>query len=107
VSQFIYTNTRSIVTGVSTVFVGFILIMFITFYLFIDGRSFLEEFKRLSPLDSRYNQEIIDELFKTIKLTFKGSLVIAVLQGILVQQDFYFVVLIHGRSGVRLWYLHR
>ena len=99
VSQFIYTNTRTIVTGVSTVFIGFILIMFITFYLFIDGRSFLEEFKRLSPLDSRYNQEIIDELFKTIKLTFKGSLVIAVVQGILGATGF----LLCGIDSWALW----
>jgi predicted PurR-regulated permease PerM len=73
--------------------------MFITFYLFIDGRSFLEEFKRLSPLDSRYNQEIIDELFKTIKLTFKGSLVIAVLQGILGATGF----LLSGIDSWALW----
>jgi len=82
-SQFIYTNTRSIVTGASTIIVGFILIMFITFYLFIDGKFFLEEVKQLSPLDRRYSQEIIDELFKTIKLTFRGSLVIAAIQGVL------------------------
>jgi predicted PurR-regulated permease PerM len=99
VSQFIYTNTRSIVTGVSTVFIGFILIMFIAFYLFIDGRSFLEEFKRLSPLDRRYSQEIIDELFKTIKLTFKGSLVIAVVQGILGATGF----LLCGIDSWALW----
>ncbi len=83
VSQFIYTNTRAIITGISSTIVGFVLIMFITFYLFIDGAVFLSEIKRLSPLDPSYNEEILNELFKTIKLTFKGSLVIAVVQGIL------------------------
>jgi predicted PurR-regulated permease PerM len=99
VSQFIYTNAKSIITGVSTVVVGFIFIMFITFYLFIDGRSFLEELKQLSPLDRRYSQEIIDELFKTIKLTFKGSLVIAVVQGILGATGF----LLSGIDSWALW----
>jgi predicted PurR-regulated permease PerM len=73
--------------------------MFIAFYLFIDGRSFLEEFKRLSPLDRRYSQEIIDELFKPIKLTFKGSLVIAVVQGILGATGF----LLCGIDSWALW----
>lgn len=99
VSQFIYTNTRSIVTGISTTIIGFVLIMFITFYLFIDGASFLSEIKLLSPLDRRYNEEILDELFKTIKLTFKGSLVIAVVQGILGAVAF----LICGIDSWALW----
>ncbi len=99
VSQFIYTNTMAIVTGVSSIIVGFILIMFITFFLFIDGRAFLDEIKRLSPLDSRYNQEILDELFKTIKLTFKGSLVVAVVQGILGSIGF----LLCGIDSWALW----
>jgi predicted PurR-regulated permease PerM len=99
VSQFIYTNTRSIVTGASSIIVGFILIMFITFYLFIDGRSFLEEIKQVSPLDPKYNQEIIEELFKTIKLTFKGSLVIALLQGVLGATGF----LLCGIDSWALW----
>lgn len=98
-SQFIYTNAKSIVTGVSSVMAGFIFIMFITFYLFIDGRSFLEELKQLSPLDRRYSQEIIDELFKTIKLTFKGSLVIAVVQGMLGATVFLFC----GIDSWALW----
>jgi len=99
VSQFIYTNAKSIVTGVSSIMVGFIFIMFITFYLFIDGRSFLEEAKQLSPLDRRYSQEIIDELFKTIKLTFRGSLVIAAIQGVLGASVF----LLCGIDSWALW----
>jgi len=99
VSQFIYTNAKSIITGVSSIMVGFVFIMFITFYLFIDGRSFLEEIKQLSPLDRRYNQEIIDELFKTIKLTFKGSLVIALVQGMLGATGF----LLCGIDSWALW----
>ena len=99
VSQFIYANAKSIVTGVSSIIGGFIFIMFITFYLFIDGRAFLEEIKQLSPLDRRYNQEIIDELFKTIKLTFKGSLVIALVQGVLGSTGF----LLCGIDSWALW----
>jgi predicted PurR-regulated permease PerM len=99
VSQFIYANAKSIVTGVSSIMVGFVFIMFITFYLFIDGRSFLEEIKQLSPLDRRYSQEIIDELFKTIKLTFKGSLVIALVQGALGATGF----LLCGIDSWALW----
>ncbi|MBN1671549.1 MAG: AI-2E family transporter [Kiritimatiellae bacterium] len=81
ISEFVYANTVSVLRGFSSVLAGFILVIFTAFYMYMDGESFLAELKRLSPLDDRYDQEIIDELVRTIRLTFKGSLVIGLVQG--------------------------
>jgi len=83
VSEFIYSHLASVVKGFSSVLIGFVLIIFVTFYLFLDGESFIAELKRLSPFEKRYNEEIIDELVRTIRVTFKGSFVVALVQGAL------------------------
>lgn len=98
-SEFVYSNATSVVKGFSSVLVGFILVIFIAFYMFIDGDAFLEELKKLSPLEDRYDQEIIDELTKTIRATFKGSFIIALVQGALGSIGF----LICGIDSWAMW----
>jgi len=98
VSKLVYSNATAFLKGVSTIVVGFFLVMIITFYLFLDGDDLIEEIKKLSPLDDRYDQEIIDEFSKTIRVTFKGSLVIALVQGSLGTIGF-------AVAGIRSWAL--
>jgi len=82
-SQLVYSHAAAVLKGLSTVIAGFVITIFITFFMFIDGDRLLEEVKRLSPLDDRHDQEIIDELIRTIRITFKGSLAVAFVQGLL------------------------
>jgi predicted PurR-regulated permease PerM len=98
-SQAIYGKTAAVAKGFSSILVGFVLVIFVTYYLFLDGDRFLGELKRLSPMDDRYDQEIIDEFSRTVKLTFKGSLVIALIQGALGSVGF----LICGIDSWALW----
>ncbi len=82
-SKLLYSNATAALKGLTTILLGFLLVMFVTFYMFLDGDDLLAEVKRLSPFDDRYDQEIIDEFTKTIRVTFKGSLVIGLVQGVL------------------------
>lgn len=98
-SEFVYSNATSVVKGFSSVLIGFVLVIFIAFYMFIDCDAFLDELKRLSPLEDRYDQEIIDEFTKTTRATFKGSFIIALIQGALGSTGF----LICGIDSWAMW----
>jgi predicted PurR-regulated permease PerM len=99
VSEFVYANATAVIMGFSSVLINFVLVIFITFFLFVDGEAFLTEVKRLSPLDEKYDNEILGELKKTIVATFKGTLIIAVVQGILGSIG----LLISGIGSWALW----
>jgi predicted PurR-regulated permease PerM len=82
-SQFIYANAIGLIKGFTTFFLDLILVLFITFFLFLQGDDFIEEIKKLSPLEAGHNEEILQEMEKTIKATLRGTVVVALVQGIL------------------------
>ena len=57
--------------------------LFIAFFMFIQGDDFIEEIKKLSPLDAVHNDEILHETEVTIKATLWGTVIVAFAQGIL------------------------
>jgi predicted PurR-regulated permease PerM len=82
-SQFIYTNAIGLVKGFTGVIFSLLLILFITFFCFIEGDDFIDAIKALSPLDPAHNDEILGDVEKTIKATLRGTVVVALIQGIL------------------------
>jgi predicted PurR-regulated permease PerM len=83
VSQFIYSNAIALVRGFTTYFLNLLLILFLTFFMFLQGDAFIEEIKRLSPLDEAHNREIFQVSENTIKATLLGTLIAALVQGFL------------------------
>jgi predicted PurR-regulated permease PerM len=82
-SQFIYTNAVGLVRGFTFFILDFILVIFITFFMFLQGDDFISEVKKLSPLETSYNDEILREVETTIKVTLWGTVVVAFVQGAL------------------------
>jgi len=82
-SQFIYTNTIALVRGFTSYFLNLLLILFLAFFMFLQGDAFIEEIKKLSPLDEAHNQEILQVTENTIKATLWGTLIVALVQGVL------------------------
>ncbi|MBW1917492.1 MAG: AI-2E family transporter [Deltaproteobacteria bacterium] len=82
-SGFIYTNTVGLVKGFTSFFFSLTIIIFVTFFLFLDGDVFIEEIKKLSPLDAAHNEEIFGDIEATIKATLKGTVIVAFIQGFL------------------------
>lgn len=94
--------TSSIGSIFSSVF-HFITILFLSFialFFFLrDGSKFIEKLIVISPLDDTHDMKILEKLKRTINSTVKGSLVVAVLQGILAWLGF----LIFGIPNPALW----
>jgi len=82
-SQFIYTNAVGLIKGFTTFFFDLLLVLFIAFFMFLQGDDFIEEVKKLSPLEESHNREILHEMEATIKATLRGTVVVAFVQGIM------------------------
>jgi predicted PurR-regulated permease PerM len=82
-SEFIYTEMTTLARGIAGTLFDLIIVLFISFFLLIDGEKFLHEIKVFSPLEVTHHDRIILQLERTIKATLKGSIIVAISQGIL------------------------
>ncbi len=82
-SEFIYTEMTALAKGVAGILFDLIIVLFISFFLLIDGEKFLHEIKVFSPLEISHHNRILLQLERTIKATLKGSIIVAITQGIL------------------------
>jgi predicted PurR-regulated permease PerM len=82
-SEFIYKEMTVLARGVAGTLFDLIIVLFISFFLLIDGEKFLYEIKMVSPLEVSHHDRILLQLEKTIKATLKGSIIVAITQGIL------------------------
>ena len=69
--------------GVVGIVFDLVIVLFICFFLLIDGEKFLKEIKLLSPLEVSHHERIVHQLEKTLKATLKGSIIVALAQGLL------------------------
>ena len=82
-SEFIYTEMTTLAKGVVGILFDLIIVLFITFFLLIDGEKFLREIKVFSPLEVTHHERIVLQLQRTLKATLKGSIIVALTQGLL------------------------
>ena len=80
-SKFIYTNAIGVLTGFTGFFLDLSLILFVAFFLFLQGDDFIAEVKHLSPLSAEDNEMILAEMEATIKATLWSTVVVAFIQG--------------------------
>ena len=80
-SRFIYTNAIGLLSGFTNFFLDLSLILFVAFFLFLQGDAFIAEIKNLSPLSPADNEMIIGEMEATIKATLWSTVVVAFIQG--------------------------
>jgi len=82
-SSFVYANAVGLLKGFTYFLFDLILVLFITFFMFLQGDEFIQEIKKLSPLEPAHNEEILRETELTIKATLWGTVVVAFVQGAL------------------------
>jgi predicted PurR-regulated permease PerM len=82
-SAFVYSNAIGLIKGFTYFFFDLMLVLFLAFFMFLQGDDFINELKRLSPLDKEHNEEILRETEVTIKATLWGTVIVASVQGIL------------------------
>lgn len=80
-SRFIYTNAIGVLTGFTSLILDLALILFVAFFLFLQGDDFIAEVKSLSPLSMADNEMILAEMEATIKSTLWSTVVVAFIQG--------------------------
>jgi predicted PurR-regulated permease PerM len=80
-SKFIYTNAIGVLSGFTGFFLDLVLVLFVAFFLFVQGDDFIAEVKKLSPLSPTDNEMILAEMEATIKATLWSTVVVAFIQG--------------------------
>lgn len=102
VSNFINNITASIGSIFSSIF-KFITILFlglvILFFFLRDGDHLLKKLIKISPLDDSHDKKILEKIRKTINSIIRGSLIVAILQGLLA----WFGLLVFGVPNPALW----
>jgi predicted PurR-regulated permease PerM len=69
------------------------------FYFFRDGEKIVERIKYLSPLDERYEDQILNRFLSVSRATIKGTLVLAIIKGTMGGITFW----IFGVTSPILW----
>ncbi len=82
-SVFIYENAIGLLKGFTNFLFDLALVLFVAFFMFLQGDDFIAEIKKLSPLDEAHNNMILGEMEATIKATLWGTVVVAFIQGTL------------------------
>lgn len=89
------TSVLLTIGGTATVFIGRLvvggMIVVIAFYFFlVDGPGMMQTLMKLSPMDDRHEQELIDEFERVSRAVVLATLAAAVAQGLLAGIGFYF-----------------
>ncbi len=81
ISGFLYSNLTSLLAGMTNLLIGFALVVFVTFYLLMDGEVMMEKALSLSPLPREMNLQIKGDILRSLRATLKGSVVLALING--------------------------
>lgn len=87
--RWIVGNFSAIFSGVTNFVLGFLLSILALYYFLKDGKKFIETLVALSPLKDSDDQEIFNKLNHAVRSVILGSLVVALVQGILISVGFY------------------
>lgn len=91
--------TANAVTSTTGLLLKFFIALIAFYYFTLDGKKFLQETIKLSPLDNTEDQAIIQKLKMVTHSIVRGTLVVATLQGLLVGLGF----LMFGIPNPVLW----
>ncbi|MEW5913841.1 MAG: AI-2E family transporter [Thermodesulfobacteriota bacterium] len=83
VSSLLYSNLAGLLKGITNLVIDFVLMMIVTFYLLMDGHTAAERLLSLSPLPEGMSRQMRDEVLSIMRSTFTGTVVLALLQGVL------------------------
>ena len=81
--QWVVTHLSTVFSSIAAVMINFILILFTLFFLFRDEEVFRKMITSVSPLADRHNEELLDKVELAIASVTKGTIIVALLQGIL------------------------
>lgn len=92
-------NLGAVFSGTVQTMFGLFVGIVALFYFLVDGHRFVATLVELSPLADSYDQKILDRLASAVNSVLRGSLLIAVIQGLI----FGFGLWIFGMPDPTLW----
>lgn len=76
-------NFKDVLFGTLTLVADVFLIIIAVFFFLRDGKSIVQKLVNLSPLHDSYDRELLEKTTATITTVVKGTLLIALIQGLL------------------------
>ena len=96
---FIAEKLGEIIISIPGMILNLAIALFTTFYFLRDGDKFIQLIKNTIPIDSRHQEKIMFQLIEVVKALVYGTLIIAVVQGLLTMIGFF----IFGVPSPILW----
>lgn len=90
-SQSLLNASATLVGNMAKLLLRFVLMVFMVFYFLREGRGIVQKIKYLAPLRTHQEDFIIDSLQRVSRAVLFGSLLIAVLQGLVGSLGLYLV----------------
>ena len=98
-ANWLFQNIGSIFSGITQFLVNFLLMLVAFYYFLKDGDRIHTELLRLAPLSRHYAEEVCERVTAAVRSVVHGSLVVALVQGILAGIGFFFA----GIPGAAFW----
>ncbi len=95
---FVINNFINFTRTIAEFVAGTLLMFFIMFYLFIDGKRIVHEVKRAFPIEEKYKDYLFTHAYQTVQALFLGSFLTAIIQGVIATVGY----MIFGMSSVVL-----
>jgi len=99
VAGWILANLGNLFTFTASTIFGFFLWILTLYYLLKDGKKLRTLIKKLSPLADKYDEQIISTLESAVNSIVRGSLIMAIVQGVFIGIGFY----VFGIDNAILW----
>jgi predicted PurR-regulated permease PerM len=75
-------NVKDIIIAIPNFILSMIFILFITFFMLIDGDKISDTLKKIVPLNRKHKNEMIKELKRTANSVLFGQIIVSLVQGI-------------------------
>ncbi len=99
ITTYVTEGFSKLIISIPKILLNIFLILFLTFYLFKDGKFFLYKVLSLLPLKKKSQRDVIKTFNDVIYATIYGQIIIAIIQGILGGIGFY----LFGISSPVFW----
>jgi predicted PurR-regulated permease PerM len=97
--KLVFTNLDSVFTSIFNIAMGAFVMLLALFYFLRDGRELKRQLIALSPLGDENDERILRKMAQAVYSVFMGSIVVAIIQGILTGLGFT----IFGIPSPALW----
>ncbi|HEX5035945.1 MAG TPA: AI-2E family transporter [bacterium] len=99
IGQSVARYSPQVLAGTANFFLHLFVMLTLLFYLFRDGKKFIQALIRITPIKDRYERKLAGEIQETIEGVFYGSFLTALLQGAVALVGFFVI----GVEGSFVW----